>query len=129
MPGFAPFRGVRYNAEGGFVDDVIAPPYDVISPSDRAALVARSEHNAVRLEAPADEGGRDRYEVAAELWTQWQDERVLVADEEPSFYAYRMGFKDESGRPRQTTGILGTLHLEPPGRGILPHERTTAKDK
>lgn len=129
MPGFSPFRGVRYNAEGGFVDDVIAPPYDVISPSDREALVARSEHNAVRLELPADEDGRDRYEVAAELWARWQDERVLVADAEPSFYAYRMGFKDESGRPRQTTGIIGALHLEPPGQGILPHERTTSKDK
>ena len=129
MPGFSPFRGVRYNAEGGFVDDVIAPPYDVISPSDREALVARSEHNAVRLELPAEEDGRNRYEVAAELWRQWQDERVLVADDEPAFYAYRMGFKDESGRPRQTTGILGALHLEAPGQGILPHERTTSKDK
>jgi uncharacterized protein (DUF1015 family) len=129
VPGFSPFRGVRYNAEGGFVDDVVAPPYDVISPSDREALVARSEHNAVRLELPAEEGGRNRYEVAAELWRQWQDERILVPDDEPSFYAYRMGFKDEAGRPRQTTGILGALHLEPPGHGILPHERTTAKDK
>ena len=129
MPGFSPFRGVRYNAEGGFVDDVIAPPYDVISPSDREALVARSEHNAVRLELPAEEGGRNRYEVAASLWQQWQDDRVLVPDEEPSFYAYRMGFHDEAGRPRQTTGILGALHLEPPGHGILPHERTTSKDK
>jgi uncharacterized protein (DUF1015 family) len=129
VPGFAPFRGVRYNAEGGYVDDVIAPPYDVTSPSDLEALVARSEHNAVRLELPAEEDGRNRYEVAATLWRQWQDERVLVADDEPSFYAYRMGFHDEAGRPRQTTGILGALELEPPGKGILPHEHTTAKDK
>lgn len=129
MPSFSPFRGVRYNAEGGYVDDVIAPPYDVISPADREALVARSEHNAVRLELPAEEDGRDRYEVAAALWRQWQAERIIVADDEPSFYAYRLGFKDESGRPRQTTGILGALHLEPPGQGILPHERTTSKDK
>ena len=129
MPGFSPLRGVRYNAEGGFVDDVIAPPYDVISPADREGLVGRSEHNAVRLELPAEEGGRNRYEVAAELWRQWREERILVPEDEPSFYAYRMGFKDESGRPRQTTGILGALHLEAPGRGILPHERTTSKDK
>ncbi len=129
MPGFSPFQGVRYNAEGGHVDDVIAPPYDVISPSDREALVARSEHNAVRLELPAEEGGRDRYDVAASLWRQWQDERVLVPDDGPAFYAYRMGFRDEAGAPRQTTGVLGALHLEPPGEGILPHEHTTAKDK
>jgi uncharacterized protein (DUF1015 family) len=126
---FSPFRGVRYNAEGGHIDDVIAPPYDVISPADRELLVARSEHNAVRLELPAEEGGRNRYEVAASLWKRWRDERILVPDDEPSFYAYRMGFHDEAGRPRQTTGILGALELEAPGRGILPHERTTAKDK
>lgn len=129
MPAISPFRGVRYNAESGFVDDVIAPPYDVISPADREALVRRSEHNAVRLESPVDEAGRNRYQVAAELWKQWRDQRILVADDEPAFYAYRLGFHDESGRPRQTTGILGALHLEPPGHGILPHEHTTAKDK
>ncbi len=129
MPRFSPFRGVRYNAEGGFVDDVIAPPYDVISGDDRAALVARSEHNAVRLELPVNEGGVGRYEVAASLWQRWHDERVLVADDEPSFYAYRMGYHDEAGRPRQTTGILGALTLEAPGEGILPHEQTTSKDK
>ncbi|HEX7168805.1 MAG TPA: DUF1015 domain-containing protein [Acidimicrobiales bacterium] len=124
MPGFSPFRGVRYNAEGGHVDDVIAPPYDVISPDDRAALVARSDYNAVRLELP------DSYESAASLWRQWLDERVLVADEEPAFYAHRMGFHDEAGRPRQTTGIFGALELSMPGEGhILPHEHTTPKDK
>ena len=124
MPGFRPFRGVLYNAEGGHVDDVIAPPYDVISADDRAALVARSDYNAVRLEVP------DSYADAARLWDQWVDERVLVADDEPAFYAYRMGFHDETGRPRQTTGILGALELSLPEDGeILPHERTTPKDK
>ena len=88
MPRFSPFRGVVYNAEGGYVDDVIAPPYDVISPDDRAALIARSDYNAVRLELP------DSYESAKALWDEWMDERVLVADDEPAFYAYRMGFHD-----------------------------------
>lgn len=129
MPSFSPFRGIRYNAEGGYVDDVICPPYDVIAPSDRETLVRRSEHNAVRLEVPVGDDRSDRYASAAALWHRWQAERVVVADEEPSFYAYRMGFHDETGRARQTTGILGALHLEPPGKGILPHERTTSKDK
>lgn len=130
MPRFEPFRGVLYNAEGGYVDDVIAPPYDVISPDDRARLVARSEHNAVRLELPAEEDGQDRYATAAALWQLWRDERVLVPDDAPAFYAYRMGFHDEDGRPRQTTGFLGALELTRPDEGhILPHERTTPKAK
>ena len=120
---FEPFRGVRYNAEGGYVDDVVCPPYDVISAEDRARLVARSDHNAVHLELP------ESYDGAAALWRQWQDERALVADDEPSFYAYALGFHDETGRPRQTVGVLGALKLSPPGTDILPHERTTPKDK
>lgn len=124
VPRFSPFRGVSYNAEGGHVDDVVAPPYDVISPADRHALVARSEYNAVRLELP------DSYTEADRLWKEWLGERVLVADDEPAFYAYRMGFHDEQGQPRQTTGILGSLELSLPDDGqILPHERTTPKDK
>jgi len=129
VPRFEPFRGVVYNAEGGFVDDVIAPPYDVISPDDRAALVARSDCNAVRLELPTADGAASPYDAAAALWQQWLDERILVPDDEPAFFIYRMGFRDEAGRPRQTTGILGALALEPPGEGIMPHERTTPKDK
>ena len=129
MPRFSPFRGVRYNAEGGWVDDVVAPPYDVISPDDRAVLAQRSEFNAVHLELPVDDNGRSRYDIAADLWRAWQSDRVLVADDEPSFYVYRMGFHDEDGKPRQTSGVLGALELTPPGAGILPHERTTPKDK
>ncbi len=130
MPRFEPFRGVLYNAEGGYVDDVIAPPYDVISPDDRARLAARSEHNAVRLELPAEERGADRYETAAILWREWREERVLVRDDDLAFYAYRMGFHDEAGRPRQTTGFLGALELSRPDEGqILPHEHTTPKAK
>jgi uncharacterized protein (DUF1015 family) len=41
-----------------------------------------------------------------------------------------MGYHDDAGRPRQTTGVVGALELVPPGEGgILPHERTTPKDK
>lgn len=131
VPRFDPFPGIRYNAEDGYLDAVVAPPYDVIDDEERARLVARSEHNAVRVELPREEGdGRDRYTVARDLFRSWLDDRVLVQDDEPSFYVYRMGFHDETGRPRQTSGILGALELSTPGEGdILPHERTTPKDK
>lgn len=128
MPRFQPFSGVRYAAADGRLDDVLAPPYDVITAADRESLVARSDHNAVRLELPAGEGGRNPYEVAATLWRQWQDEGVLVTDGEPSFYVYRMGYHDEGGRPRQTTGVLGALDLSTLDEGeVLPHEHTTPK--
>jgi uncharacterized protein (DUF1015 family) len=129
VPRFEPFAAVRY-AAGPDLSPVAAPPYDVISPDDRARLVEKSEHNAVRIELPADEGGRDRYQVAADLWRSWQDEGVLFTDDSPSFYGYRMSFAADDGSPRSTLGVLGALELSRPGEaGILPHERTTSKDK
>lgn len=130
VPRFDPFPGIRYAAEDGYVDAVVAPPYDVIGEEERSRLVDRSEYNAVRVELPREEGdGRNRYEVARDLFRAWLDEGALTQDE-PSFYVYRMGFHDEEGRPRQTAGILGALELSQPGEGgILPHERTTPKDK
>jgi uncharacterized protein (DUF1015 family) len=130
VPRFEPFRGVRYATDDGVLDDLVAPPYDVIDAEQRSRLTARSEHNAVRVELPEEEGGRDRYTVARGLFDAWLRAGVLHQDEEPSFYVYRMGFHDETGRPRQTAGVLGALELSAPGEGdILPHERTTPKDK
>jgi uncharacterized protein (DUF1015 family) len=127
MPRFQPFAGVRYTSDDR-LDDVLAPPYDVITADERAALVARSPYNAVRLELPADEGGRDRYQVAASLWASWRADGVLRSDDEASFYVYRMGYRDAAGTPRQTTGVIGALALSTLDEGdVLPHEHTTPK--
>ena len=129
MPRFSAFAGVRYSADAGRLDALVSPPYDVVSPSEREQLAARSELNAVRLELPVDEDGTDRYQVAARLWEEWRESGRLSTDPEPAFYVYRMGYHDEAGRPRQTTGVIGALELTPPGQGIVPHEHTTPKDK
>ena len=127
MPRFEPFRGTRY-ADHLSGSDVTCPPYDVISPEDRAALVARHEANAVLVELPEADG--DRYAAAATTIDGWLDAGTLVTDEEPSFYVHRMGFHDEAGRPRQTVGLVGAMELAVPGTGdVLPHERTTPKAK
>lgn len=128
MASFDPFPGIRY-APGTPLDDVVAPPYDVIDDDDRAALVARHQHNAVRIDLPAEEDGRDRYEVARCLLRDWLAEGVLVTDASPTFTAYRMSYLDDAGRPQHTTGVIGALELVEPGTDILPHEHTTPKAK
>jgi uncharacterized protein (DUF1015 family) len=128
VPRFEPFRGLRYDPERVDLSAVTAPPYDVIDDDDRAELAARSPHNAVHVDLPLEEGDRTRYEVACRLLHAWQDEGVLVTDDEPAFYGYRLEYRDEQGRERHTAGILGALELSPPGEGdILPHEHTTPK--
>jgi uncharacterized protein (DUF1015 family) len=131
VPSFQPFPGLRYSrSHVGSLDDVVCPPYDVISEAERVALEARSSSNAVRLELPRDnQRPGDRYQQAASLLDAWRDGGVLHRDPVPAFYGYRMRFRDPTGDARQTIGVIGALELEPPGSGILPHEQTTPKAK
>jgi len=130
VPRFEPFPGLRYATDRVQLDDVIAPPYDVITAEEQAALEARSDYNSVRLELPRDQPDLDRYQSAARLLQQWRADGVLVRDETPSLYGYGMVFTDETGHIRHTVGVIGALGLETPGEGdIWPHERTTPKDK
>jgi uncharacterized protein (DUF1015 family) len=130
VPRFEPFRAVRYDPERVELERVIAPPYDVIAPDDRARLESRSPWNVVRIDLAEPEADRDRYANACHHFHEWLRSGVLLTDDEPSFYVYRMGFHDEQGRPRQTAGVIGALELSVPGEGdVLPHERTMSKPK
>ena len=129
MPRFEPFAGLRY-AAGTDVDAVTAPPYDVIDAEERARLAGRSEHNAVLFDLPDEADGDGRYDAAGAMLDRLQADRILLTDDRPSFYVYRMVYEDERGEQRQTTGVLGALELSRPGEGdILPHEHTTPKAK
>jgi uncharacterized protein (DUF1015 family) len=129
VPRFEPFSGLRYRSARAPIAQVIAPPYDVIVPTERAHLAARNQANAVLVELPEADlsGRRDRYQVATELFTRWQAEGILAAEESPSLYPYRM--TDTAGRA--TTGVIGALGLAEPGAegDILPHEQTLPKPK
>jgi uncharacterized protein (DUF1015 family) len=130
VPRFEPFAGLRYQPDRVTLDDVVAPPYDVISEEDHVALEARSPYNSVRLELPRDDPPDDRYRAAHYLLDAWRADGILRRDHEAAFYAYRMIFTDDAGQPLQTLGVIGALGLERPGEGdILPHERTMPKPK
>jgi uncharacterized protein (DUF1015 family) len=130
VPRFEPFAGIRYNAEAVDLDRVVAPPYDVIGPEERHTLEERDPHNVVHIDLPRDEPGRDRYSAAGCHVDEWLAEHVLNQDDGPAFYVYRMGYHDQDGRPRQTSGVIGALELSVPGEGdVLPHERTMSKPK
>jgi uncharacterized protein (DUF1015 family) len=132
MARFEAFRGTTYDPDSVVADDVIAPPYDVVSAADREALAARSPYNAIEVELPvADPGaGLDAYENAASIFDRWHREGVVVVEKGAGFYVYRMRFTIEDGSIRSTTGVVGALGLDPQHRGdVLPHEQTTPKDK
>ncbi|MEP7361483.1 MAG: DUF1015 domain-containing protein [Chloroflexota bacterium] len=125
MPELRPFRGLRYDpASVPDLSAVLCPPYDVISGAERAALAARDEHNAVRLELP------DSYEVAAALLADWQRAGVLRRDDKPMLYVYEQRYTiGESERVARS--FFCRLRLEPygPGSGVRPHEHTLSGPK
>jgi uncharacterized protein (DUF1015 family) len=133
VPDFLPFPGLRFTtgtADGDIgsessrdISAVCAPPYDVIDPEERAALLATDPHNSIRLILP------DTYDGAAAALAAWQEEGVLVPDETATFSVYRMHFTGDDGEARSTTGVLGALGLDNADGGIMPHERTLPKAK
>jgi uncharacterized protein (DUF1015 family) len=120
-----PFRAERYDeAKAGPLDDLVAPPYDVVSPQGRKQLLARSPYNVVHLTLPDDEAQAGR-ELAA-----WRAEGVLGRDTEPSFWFLSQDYTGPDGIARTRTGLVASLRAEPYERGVvLPHERTHSGPK
>ena len=119
-----PFRALRYDeAEAGSLENLVAPPYDVISPDERAELRARSPYNVVRLTLP------DSDEEAARELDDWRARGVLV-EEPPAVWALEQDYVGPDGVARTRFGTVASLKVEPYATGtVLPHERTHATPK
>lgn len=152
MAVIVPFRGVRYDP-GRIADlgQVVAPPYDVISPNYQDELYRRNPYNVVRLilnkETPDDGRDDNRYTRAANFYHAWLEGGVLVRARVPHFYLLQEEFdfptfqavdlsashlKMGGSRSRRKVrrGFLGLIRLEEfPAGVVLPHERTQTKPK
>lgn len=127
VPLVMPFRGERY-AEQQRLGDLIAPPYDVISPDERERLASRDAHNVVHLILPA--GNADRYDGAGRLLAEWRAAGVLMADDKDSVTVVRQEFTTPEGERRVRTGVIAGVAVEPFATGrVKPHERTHAGPK
>ncbi len=134
MAEIAPLTPLRYDLSRlKGLGAVVAPPYDVISPEQRAELATSDPHNVVRLILPEGEGDA-KYGTAAEIFTRWRAEGVLVRDEEPAFYRYDQTFRAPGQAPSSPAtrrrGFLALVRLVPfSERIVLPHERTLSGPK
>jgi uncharacterized protein (DUF1015 family) len=118
VPRFQPFAGIRY-APSVDLDEVSAPPYDVMDDAERAAYAGKHRANAVRYDAPV---GPNAYEDAAAMLVGLLADGTLITDPTPSLYLYRMTNGD-----RHTSGVIGALGIG--DHDVLPHEQTTKKAK
>jgi uncharacterized protein (DUF1015 family) len=123
MADVEPLRALHYDLERtGGLQDVVAPPYDVIDAEERTDLEARSPYNVVRIDLPV---GDDPYEGAAKQFAAWQDEGVIVRDGQPALWALEQTYTGPDGQVRRRQGFLARVRVEEYGAGrIRPHERT-----
>jgi uncharacterized protein (DUF1015 family) len=112
---------------------LIAPPYDVIDPPERARLAALDRDNIVHVmlpEAPLGAPEEARYRAAAEWLASWRSTGVLRRDPQPALYALAQDFTLPNGEQRTRRGVFGAVAAEGyEPRRIRPHERTHAGPK
>ncbi|MEJ2156324.1 MAG: DUF1015 domain-containing protein [Desulfobacteraceae bacterium] len=134
MAEVVPFRGVLYNPEAiSNIADVVAPPYDVISPKEQDGFYQKHAKNVIRLilgkSETTDQSQSDIHARAAGYFKTWLSEGTLIRDTAPGFYLTSVTFP-VGDRQATRYGIIGNVRLEPFERGIvLPHERTFSKVK
>src|ERR1700739_93412 len=116
MPTVRPFSALRYDrGVAGELDDLVAPPYDVISDEQRAGYLARSPYNVVHLTLP------DSEEQAGGGLARGRGRRgrgVLAVDEGPSYWWLVQEYVGPDGVSRTREGFVAALHAEPYERRV-----------
>src|SRR5256885_2673879 len=104
MAEIEPLRALRYDPQKtGGLQNVVAPPYDVIDAEQRVALEARSPYNVVRVDLPR--GGDDRYQEAARRFARWKADAVVVDDGSPALWTLAQDYAGSDGRRRTRQGF------------------------
>jgi uncharacterized protein (DUF1015 family) len=130
MAEILPFIGTRFNSQLiGNLSNVLAPPYDVITPEQQEELYQRHQYNVIRLELPREKPGDDaftnRYSRAANTFRTWRSDGILIEDEQPSIYLYEQEFKLPDGETRKRSGFFALVKIEDYRSGeIKAHEYT-----
>lgn len=114
-----PLRAWRFVAgKVSALGAVTSPPYDVLEPAIVRRLTDSDLYNMVRLILPRDPDlGPARYDEPAHRLSGWQRDGVVIQDEQPALYVYEQRLGDAV-----LCGLVGSLHLDPTRRVVLPHE-------
>ena len=124
MADVEPLNALHYDLEKvGGLQPVAAPPYDVIDAALRAELLGQSPYNVVEVDLP--QNGGDPYAHAAAVLKRWNDEGIVVRDEQPALWALAQDYTGPDGARRTRHGVFARVRVEDYGPGrIRPHERT-----
>jgi len=128
-----PFNGIHYNKEKtGKLDDVMSPPYDIISKELQEKLYNKHPNNFVRLILgkinPEDTEENNRYTRAKKMFNEWLDKTILTGSDKPAIFPYKISYKLD-GKDRTMNGFFVLLKLDPSYKFVKAHERTLSKPK
>jgi len=135
MVKISPFKGITYNqTKFETIKDLVAPPYDVISPQYQDTLYKRDKYNVVRLILgkiyDSDTLQDNRYTRSAKDYSQWLQEAILIQSDKPKIYYYIQKYKDTKGIDVTRKGFIARCYLEEFSTGaVLPHEETMGGPK
>jgi len=132
MANILPFKGIRYNQNIiGDISKVATPPYDVISKEEQEKFLKRNPNNIIRLilGSTKDKNPGEFHTNAAEYFSKWCAEDILVQDALPALYQTTIEYS-VNNKKMIRSGIIALAKLEPFDKGvILPHEQTFSKVK
>ena len=121
-----PLEALVYNQDKVDINDVIAPPYDVISSKYRDELYQRSPYNITRLILSNAE---DPYEDASKSFEEWIKNDILIRTEKPVILYLVQKYK-LNGKEVTRKGFIARNKIEDfSTRNILPHEFTMSGPK
>lgn len=129
MANIRPFKALQYNPDKcGQLSDVIAPPYDIITPERREKYYAQSEYNITRLICglieDTDTAENNRYTRARDLLSDWLEKEVLKQNAQECIYLYEQEFSMHNHHYIHR-GFVTLLELTDLSEKIvLPHEET-----
>ena len=130
MAVIAPFKALRYDqSKIPSLNQVVTPPYDVISEAQQEAFYQSDPHNIIRIELnkPAEiETVEDNiYTRAGAHLRDWMAQGILARDQKPALYLSETTYIDSDGQTKVRKGFFTALKVEDYSTGmVLPHEKT-----
>ena len=129
----SPFKGIIYNKEKiSNLDDVMSPPYDIISPEMQNTLYNKHPNNFVRLilgkQNPGDNEQDNRYTRAKEQFNAWLNKSILLESNNLAIFPYKIEYEIKN-KKKTMKGFFILLKLDPDYKLVKAHERTLSKPK
>lgn len=124
-----PFKGLRPRKE--FAEDVVAPPYDVLN-SQEARVRAEGRPNSflhiskpeIDLPEGTDPYDASVYDKGAENLQRLINEKILMRDEKPCYYAYRLNMEGH-----EQTGLVAVSNVKDYDSNRIRKHEFTRPDK